>query len=306
MVRFLDEKTMQSNERSPLITTIVVGQPRQRHQHSTIRRFFSIAATCSLIVAVFFFLLPLTFIPRQHSHWRHGKPYQESSPSVTYEELQQILLDTPKAEKAREWSKYYTSGPHVAGTNKSQVTWTQGKWQEFGINSDVISYDVYLNYPKGHRLALYEKEKSKTSGVEELKIKFEASLEEDILEEDETTGLDSRIPTFHGYSAYGNVTAPYVYVNYGTYQDFEDLVKLNVSLNGKIAVARYGGIFRGLKIKRAEELGMVGAVLFSDPGDDGANTEEKGAIAYPNGPARNPSSVQRGSAQFLSIAPGDP
>lgn len=27
---------------------------------------------------------------------------------------------------------------------------------------------------------------------------------------------------------------------------------------------------------------------------------------YPNGPARNPTSVQRGSVQFLSIYPGDP
>ncbi|KAF7903028.1 hypothetical protein EAF00_002930 [Botryotinia globosa] len=305
MGRILHEKKMENNERTPLIATVIVGQPRQRYQHNTIRRFFTIAATCGLIVAVVLFLLPLSFIPRHHKHWHHDKHHGESS-AITYEELQQILLDTPKAERAREWSKYYTSGPHVAGTNLSQVTWTQERWQEFGIDSEVVAYDVYLNYPRGHRLALYEKTKGTDSKVEELKIKFEASLEEDILEEDETTGLDTRIPTFHGYSAYGNVTAPYVYVNYGTYGDFEDLVRLNVSLEGKIAIARYGGIFRGLKIKRAQELGMVGTILFSDPGDDGSNTVEKGAIAYPDGPARNPSSVQRGSAQFLSVAPGDP
>ncbi|KAG4025831.1 hypothetical protein MFRU_049g00020 [Monilinia fructicola] len=306
MGRIIDEKNMHSDEHTPLIATVVIGQQRQRCQHHTIRRFFTIATTCALMVAVFLFLLPLTFITRQPRHWHDDKSYQVSSTSITYEELQQILLDTPKAAKAREWSKYYTSGPHVAGTNKSQVTWTQEKWQEFGIESEVISYDVYLNYPRGHRLALYEKKKGENSDVDELKIKFEASLEEDVLEEDETTGFANRIPTFHGYSAYGNVTAPYVYVNYGTYQDFEDLLKLNVSLEGKIAIARYGGIFRGLKIKRAEELGMVGAILFSDPGDDGDNTEENGAIAYPDGPARNPSSVQRGSAQYLSVAPGDP
>ncbi|THV46763.1 hypothetical protein BGAL_0361g00010 [Botrytis galanthina] len=305
MGRILDEKKMENNERTPLIATVIVGQPRQRYQHNTTRRFFTIAATCCLIVAVVLFLLPLSFFPRHHKHWHHDKHHGESS-AIPYEELQQILLDTPKAEKAREWSKYYTSGPHVAGTNLSQVTWTQERWQEFGIESEVVAYDVYLNYPRGHRLALYEKTKNKDSKVEELKIKFEASLEEDILEEDETTGLDTRIPTFHGYSAYGNVTAPYVYVNYGTYGDFEDLVRLNVSLEGKIAIARYGGIFRGLKIKRAQELGMVGTILFSDPGDDGSNTLENGAIAYPDGPARNPSSVQRGSAQFLSVAPGDP
>ncbi|CRJ95379.1 hypothetical protein BN1723_020805, partial [Verticillium longisporum] len=51
---------------------------------------------------------------------------------------------------------------------------------------------------------------------------------------------------------------------------------------------------------------MVGAVLYSDPGDDGEIREENGYKTYPEGPARNPSSVQRGSAQFLSVRPGDP
>lgn len=214
------------------------------------------------------------------------------------------MLDTPKEEKAQEWSKYYTSGPHLAGKNYSQAVWTQERWEEFGVKADIVAYDTYINYPIGHRLALYEQ--NKTKGVETWNIKFEASLEEDVLEEDPSTGLDNRIPTFHGYSASGNVTAPYVYVNYGTYQDYEDLIKANVSLAGKIAVARYGGIFRGLKIKRAEDLGMVGAILFTDPGDDGFLTEENGVELYPEGPARNPSSVQRGSAQFLSVSPGDP
>jgi N-acetylated-alpha-linked acidic dipeptidase len=126
------------------------------------------------------------------------------------------------------------------------------------------------------------------------------------LEDDPTTQLDNSIPTFHGYSASGNVTGSFVYVNYGSFWDFEDLIRANVSLKGKIAVARYGGIFRGLKVKRAEDLGMIGCVMYSDPGDDGDMTEEKGHKPYPEGPARNPSSVQRGSVQYLSLGPGDP
>ena len=51
---------------------------------------------------------------------------------------------------------------------------------------------------------------------------------------------------------------------------------------------------------------MIGCVIFSDPSDDGNMTEAKGVAAYPNGPARNPTTVQRGSVQFLSIYPGDP
>lgn len=131
-------------------------------------------------------------------------------------------------------------------------------------------------------------------------------MTEDVLEDDPTTQLENSVPTFHGYSASGNVTGSFVYVNYGTFGDFEDLIRANVSLEGKIAIARYGGIFRGLKVKRAEELGMIGCIIYSDPGDDGEIREDKGYKQYPEGPARNPSSVQRGSVQYLSIGPGDP
>lgn len=135
---------------------------------------------------------------------------------------------------------------------------------------------------------------------------FEASLEEDVIDEDPTTGLEDRIPTFHGYSATGNVTAPFVFVNYGTYHDFQDLVDAGIDLQGKIAIVKYGGIFRGLKVKRAQELGMVGVLIYSDPGDDGDITVKNGYGEYPLGPARHPTSVQRGSVQFLSTRPGDP
>jgi len=298
------------NERTPLIATVHVAPPRPRYTHNIVRRFCTIALGSSLVVLVVIFLLPVAFLPSHRHH--HHKPGPIGHPehpanALTFKELQEILLDTPKEDKAAEWSKYYTSGPHLAGKNYSQVLWTQEKWQEFGIKADIVAYDTYINYPLGHRLALYEKKKSKDAGdADSWKVKFEASLEEDVLEEDETTQLENRIPTFHGYSASGNVTAPYVYVNYGTYQDFEDLIKANISLKGKIAVAKYGGIFRGLKVKRAQDLGMVGTVIFTDPGDDGENTEENDVDLYPAGPARNPSSVQRGSTQFLSLAPGDP
>jgi N-acetylated-alpha-linked acidic dipeptidase len=303
---------MASNERTPLIATVRVAPPRQRYQHNTLRRFFSVAFGSTAIFVVLFVLIPPLFIPHGRHHPGH-EPSKEANP-ITYKELQEILLATPNEEKSAEWSKYYTAGPHLAGKNLSQAVWTVTRWQEFGLlDTSILSYDTYINYPLGHRLALYEKAKSKNgkgdekaSKKESWSIKFEASLEEDVLEEDPTTSLPNRIPTFHGYSAGGNVTAPYVYVNYGTYRDFEDLIKANVSLEGKIAIAKYGRIFRGLKVKRAQELGMIGTIIYTDPGDDGIYTDENGEDLYPEGPARNPSSVQRGSAQFLSVAPGDP
>ena len=322
---------MSADERTPLITTVVVGQQRQRYTHSTLRRFCTFCLTTTLIVVLILFLVPINWLPF-HGGGEHqnDNPFYRvlSSPlphsswpqsqGITYDELQQILLESPSADKAREWSEYYSAGPHLAGKNLSQALWTRERWQEWGIsNAGIAAYDVYINYPEGHRLALLEKDNNTSMGSLDGRedasgysagygVKYECSLEEDVLDEDPTTGLENRIPTFHGYSASGDVTAQYVYVNFGTYYDFADLVAANISLKGKIALAKYGHCFRGLKVKRAQELGMVGVVLYTDPQEDGEITELNGYKEYPYGPARNPSSVQRGSAQFLSMLPGDP
>ncbi|KAK1076972.1 hypothetical protein LTR33_008482, partial [Friedmanniomyces endolithicus] len=307
-------------ERLPLLQRVSVEEDHREHYpNHTVRRFCTIALTAIpiLTLAIIFFCiaiagqsdlfgdhqtenapflsLPISdgVVPNEHKLPHATWP---ASDGISYDKLKQILQDTPSPERAREWSQYYTAGPHLTGKNRSQAEWTAKKWEEFGLKSSIVSYDVYLNYPVDHRLAL----------LKDGEVEFEATLEEDVLEEDPTSGLEDRIPTFHGYSASGNVTAPYVYCNYGTYEDYEELQKAGVELEGKIALIKYGGVFRGLKLKRASELGMVGGVIYSDPGDDGEITEENGYKPYPDGPARNPSSVQRGSVEYLSVAPGDP
>ncbi|KAJ8121024.1 hypothetical protein ONZ43_g2424 [Nemania bipapillata] len=174
--------------------------------------------------------------------------------------------------------------------------WTADKFRDSGWNSSVVSYNVYLNYPINKSLSL-----SYSNGST-----FQPLLAEAALAADDTTSYPNRVPTFHGYSASGSAEAEFVYVGRGQQDDFARLKELGVPLEGKIAVSRYGGPFRGLKVKNAQENGMVGAVLFTDTGDDGNVTEANGYAAYPDGPARNPTAVQRGSVQYLSIYPGDP
>lgn len=297
-----------SSERTPLLVRIPVAERPPRYPHAVLRRFCTVALASILIwffiaVAVSMAYFPADGSQRDPGDDRKWPGYHKSK--LSYEQLQRILLEVPSSQHAEEWSRYYTAGPHLAGKNYSQAVWTKNKWEEFGVASDIVSYDTYLNYPVDHRVALLKKEKE-DDDASAWKVSYEAALTEDILDEDPSTGLPDRVPTFHGYSASGNVTGPLVYVNYGSYQDFEDLIRANVSLEGKVAIARYGGIFRGLKVKRAQELGMLGVILYSDPGDDGENTEENGKEPYPNGPARHPSSVQRGSTQFLSFRQGDP
>jgi N-acetylated-alpha-linked acidic dipeptidase len=97
--------------------------------------------------------------------------------------------------------------------------------------------------------------------------------------------------TVNGYSGQGDVTADVIYVNYGLIEDYRQLDSLGISVKGKIAIARYGRSFRGIKAREAEKHGAVGLLIYSDPQDDGY---VRGDV-YPIGPMRNRDGVQRGS-----------
>ncbi|KAI9513246.1 Zn-dependent exopeptidase [Russula earlei] len=136
---------------------------------------------------------------------------------------------------------------------------------------------------------------------------WKAKLEEvaDELDRDAYEHAES-IGTWHGLSFDGVAEGRLIYANYGRKGDYDELVQKGIDITGAIVLVRYGGVFRGLKIKGAQELGAAGVLIYSDPRDDGTVTEKNGYAAYPYGPARNPTSVQRGSVQFISLYPGDP
>lgn len=160
---------------------------------------------------------------------------------------------------------------------------------------EIVEYEVLLNYPTDRsQISLYE-------GSSKV---WSATLKEDHLAED--PGSQQEVPFFHGYSKNGSASGSLVYLNYGRPQDFVALTAAGIDLSGKIGIARYGNLFRGLKVELAQNYGMAAVLLYDDPSEDHGITEENGYKAYPNGPARNPSSVQRGSVQFLSVLPGDP
>ena len=107
---------------------------------------------------------------------------------------------------------------------------------------------------------------------------------------------------FNGSSGSGDVTAEVVYANYGRLEDFNKLAAQHIDLHGKIVIARYGSNFRGVKVYLAEQRGAVGVLIYSDPQDDGYYKGD----AYPIGPWRPETGVQRGSVQYLFKYPGDP
>ncbi len=121
------------------------------------------------------------------------------------------------------------------------------------------------------------------------------SLKEDVLAEDPYSGHRDLRFGWNAYSGNGDVTAPVVYANYGTKEDFEKLSELGVEVAGKIVIARYGGNYRGYKAKFAEAAGGAGLIIYTDPADSGF---AKG-LMYPEGGYATPSYIQRGSIKAL-------
>src|SRR5687767_3283666 len=164
--------------------------------------------------------------------------------------------------------------------------------RSYGIPSELNEYEVLLPYPRHPGIV----ELITSQGRERL------TLQEAVIAADPSSSDPRIIPPFNGYSPSGDVTAPLVYVNYGLPPDYEALKKIGVDVKGKIAIARYGNSFRGVKAKVAEDQGAIGLIIYSDPADDGYSQGD----VYPKGPWRPVSSAQRGSVQYLFKAPGDP
>ena len=168
---------------------------RKCRRISNFSRFISLAALTAVIYITYPVFISFDVIGGTRSLClpHPGWPHNEHP----IEFWENIAISYPKAERAKEWSRYYTSGPHLGGKNYSQALWTKKRLEEFGFETKIESYDMYVSYPLGHRLALLEKGEHD----HKFKVKYEATLEEPVLEKDPTTGLKDRIPTFHGYSA---------------------------------------------------------------------------------------------------------
>ncbi|KAI8293811.1 putative glutamate carboxypeptidase [Colletotrichum sp. SAR 10_98] len=208
-----------------------------------------------------------------HKHHDHGHKKRdlavEYPPSLT--EHESILVNSFDSKALDDWSYYYTHGDHLGGHNRTMAEWTQEQWTNAGWDAHIEEYWIWYTAPLETTLKLNRPDGSV----------HEVSLIEDMLEEDSTTSYPNRIPAYHAMSGSGNISAEYVYVGRGQRADFEALKDQGIELEGKIALSMYGAIYRGTKVKNAQDNGMIGAVLFTDPLDDGEITVANGYAAYP-------------------------
>ncbi|KAH7324908.1 membrane protein [Stachybotrys elegans] len=234
-------------------------------------------------------------VEKRHTHRQPITKRNTEWPPVL-SEPETILVNAFDNVTIDEWAYYYGHQNKLAGYGREAAEWTAARWTENGFDTHIAEYHVYLSYPVEASISVTYPD-GRTAPI---------NIVEPVIAEDDVTSREDTIPTFHGYSASGNVTAEFIYAGRGSIADFERLVELGVEIEGKIALMRYGGLFRGLKVKNAQDHGAIGAVIFTDPGDDGEVTVANGYEAYPNGPARHPEAVQKGSTLFLSTRPGDP
>jgi N-acetylated-alpha-linked acidic dipeptidase len=198
----------------------------------------------------------------------------------------------PNAQQAESHLKAITASPHMAGTEGSHkvAEWLRAQYESYGFDAKIVTYSAWMPQPKEIKLELVEPEK-RTLGTQEQPVA-----------EDKDSQNKQLMPAFNAYSASGDVTAPVVYVNYGTQDDYKQLDAMGIDVAGKIVLARYGKSYRGIKAKIAEEHKAVGVLIYSDPYDDGYDAGD----TFPKGPWRPSSGIQRGSVVYTQIYPGDP
>ncbi len=207
-------------------------------------------------------------------------------------QLEQWFRELPDAEHAKDNLRHITAEPHMAGTEGSHrvADWLRLQYENYGFDAKIVSYSVWLPLPVEVKLELVAPQK-KGLGTQEERYEWDKST------------YDSRAAIgFNTYSPSGEVTAPVVYANYGSADDYHQLESLGVNVAGKIVLVRYGTAYRGIKAKLAEERKAAALLIYSDPADDGYDAGD----VYPRGPWRPMSGIQRGSILYTEIYPGDP
>lgn len=199
----------------------------------------------------------------------------------------------PSPQVMRDTMRRLSARPHHVGSpyDKDNAEWILARFRSWGLDAHIEQYEVLFPTPKTRVLELVEP------------TRYVAKLQEPPVAGDPTSDQQSeQLPSYNAYSIDGDVTAPLVYVNFGTPKDYEMLDRLGVSVKGAIVIARYGESWRGIKPKVAAEHGAVGCIIYSDPHEDGYFADD----VFPKGPARNENGVQRGSVADMPLFPGDP
>ena len=204
-------------------------------------------------------------------------------------EAEAIIKATPDPRIFDRHFAYLTDEPHQTGTprNMELADYVRDRFVEYGL-TDVRFHDTpaLVSYGRSASIEILEPDR--------LTLK----LAEDAYPGDEHSTLyeSGDVVPYHEYAMSGDVTAEVVYANSGSPEDFAILDELGIDVRDRIVLMRYSDpySYRGYKVYMAESRGAAGAIIYSDPEDDGF---AKGAT-YPDGPWGPPSHIQWGSIVY--------
>ncbi|MGA1632576.1 MAG: M28 family peptidase, partial [Phycisphaerales bacterium] len=212
------------------------------------------------------------------------------------------------AERLRAWHELVAFEPQVAGTEADHrsIERIDAAFDAMGLASDPWWFRPLLAYPVSARLEIVEAPRNPEPeradgsrparrGVVPLPIR-----ERNLLEDPATAHPDLSWG-WNAFSGSGEVEAEVVYVNQGLEADYAQLRDWGVDVSGKIVLARYGGAYRGHKVRNAEANGAAGVLLFTDPADAGF---VRGKVWPEGGGWANETCIQRGSV-LTREQPGD-
>jgi N-acetylated-alpha-linked acidic dipeptidase len=237
-----------------------------------------------------FFLVGIVLLPV--SARAQATPGYSSQSAVVERTTEADAIGRPSPSDASAHSRFLSSQPHMAGTPAQARTrdYVINQMKSWGLETEVRSYSVWMPHPLSTRVWRIAPDP------------IELDLKEGPVAEDTTSSTFPQVLAFNGYGAAGDVSGEVVYVNYGLIEDYAQLDSMGVSVKGKIAIARYGRSYRGIKAREAEKHGAAGLLIYSDPADDGYMRGD----VYPKGPMRPSQGIQRGSVMNPNGDPSTP
>ena len=202
---------------------------------------------------------------------------------------EQAAIARPDGAHAKEFSRALSDGPHVAGTPGQAKTrdYVIEQMKAMGLTTEVREYQIWMPHPT--KIEVWANGKA-------------LDLREGPVKGDETSAKYPETLPINGYGGSGDAEGEVVFVNFGLVEDYATLDSLGVSVKGKVAVARYGRSFRGIKAREAEKHGAVALLIYTDPQDDGYVQGD----VYPDGPWRPAQGIQRGSVMNGAGDPSTP
>jgi N-acetylated-alpha-linked acidic dipeptidase len=130
---------------------------------------------------------------------------------ATERDVEKKFMAVPDVKLAEEHLRILTQAPHIAGSPEDKATaeYVAKKFREAGLDTEIVEYKVWLNYPAEIRVDMTSPPGVEMHGPQRERVEGDPYQD------------DPRVVTpYNGMSPSGDAEAEVVYANYGSPADF--------------------------------------------------------------------------------------